>query len=156
MNFKRIIGLIIGIMIITIGIYSLISNIGFIITEVDETIGLGKSTSYQIHSDKHATQIITIIGEKFDLKLTSPSNGLQIPETPHTKKVYLEWVHLQDGDTLINIKNTGSSDLHVIATFEVTAKPILFYLIFVVIITGMIIIGFSTKSVKKIKELSES
>lgn len=140
---RTIIGLIVGSAIIAIGIYSLISDIGLQTIKVDETFAVGESTSYQITANEHAKQHMTITGEKFDLKLSSPGDGLQIPKTSHTKEVTLDWVHLKNGVTVINLQNTGSSELKVDATFEVTVDPILFTYHIVVITSGMVIIGFS-------------
>lgn len=140
---RTIIGIIIGSAIIGIGIYSLVSDIGLQTVNVDETFGVGESTSYQIRANSGATQKMTVTGEKFDLKLSSPGDGLQIPNTPHANEVTLDWVHLEDGVTMINIQNTGSSDLQIIATLNVTVDPILFTYHLVVITAGVVIIGFS-------------
>ncbi|MDO8641575.1 MAG: hypothetical protein Q7R33_08585 [Nitrosarchaeum sp.] len=140
---RTIIGIIVGSAIIAIGIYSLISDIGFHTIQVNETFAVGESTSYQIHANEHAKQHMKITGEKFDLKLSSPGDGLQIPKTSHTKEVTLDWTHLKDGVTVIHLQNTGSSELKVEATLEVTSDPILFPFHMMVIISGMIIIGFS-------------
>jgi len=143
MSKRTIIGLVIGSAIIAIGAYSLISDIGLQTIEVNETFGVGESTSYQIRANAHANQKMTITGEKFDLKLSSPDVGLQIPNTSYIKEVTLEWTHLEDGVTMIKLQNTGSSDLEVNATLEITVDPILFTYHLVVIISGMVIIGFS-------------
>ena len=140
---RTIIGIIVGSAIIGIGIYSLISDIGLQTIQVNETFAVGESTSYQINANEHANQHMKIIGEKFDLKLSSPGDGLQIPKTSHTKEVTLDWTHLKDGMTIINLQNTGSSELKVDATLEVTPDPILFAYHIMVITSGMIIIGFS-------------
>jgi hypothetical protein len=140
---RTIIGIIVGSAIIGIGVYSLISDIGLQTIQVNETFAVGESTSYQINANEHATQHMKITGDKFDLKLSSPGDGLQIPKTPHTKEVTLDWTHLKDGITVINLQNTGSSELKVEATLEVTSDPILFPFHIMVIISGMIIIGFS-------------
>ncbi|TAK21154.1 MAG: hypothetical protein EPO37_03720 [Nitrosarchaeum sp.] len=140
---RTIIGIIVGSAIIAIGVYSLISDIGLQTIQVNETFAVGESTSYQINANEHAKQYMKIIGDKFDLKLSSPGNGLQIPQTSHAKEITLEWTHLKDGITVINLQNTGSSELKVVATLEVTSDPILFPFHMMVIISGMIIIGFS-------------
>lgn len=140
---RTIIGIIVGSAIIGIGVYSLISDIGLQTIQVNETFAVGESTSYQINANEHAKQHMKITGEKFDLKLSSPGDGLQIPKTSHTKEVTLDWTHLKDGITVINLQNTGSSELKVEATLEVTSDPILFPFHIMVIISGMIIIGFS-------------
>lgn len=140
---RTIIGIIVGSAIIAIGVYSLISDIGLQTVQVNETFAVGESTSYQINANEHATQHMKITGDKFDLKLSSPGDGLQIPKTSHIKEVTLDWTHLKDGITVINLQNTGSSELKVEATLEVTSDPILFPFHMMVIISGMIIIGFS-------------
>jgi len=111
--------------------------------QVNETFAVGESTSYQINANEHAKQYMKITGEKFDLKLSSPGDGLQIPKTSHIKEVTLDWTHLKDGITMINLQNTGSSELKVEATLEITTDPILFTYHIVVITSGMVIIGFS-------------
>lgn len=140
---RTIIGLIVGSAIIGIGIYSLISSLGFQTVNVDETFDVGESTSYQILANKGAVQQMTITGEKFDLKLSSPGGDPEIPLTTYTKEASLNWAHLEDGVTRIQIQNTGSSELHIIATLNVTSDPILFTYHLIVIVSGVIIIGFS-------------
>ena len=104
MSKRTIIGLIVGSAIIAIGIYSLISDIGFQTVDVNETFGVGESTSYQIRANSGATQTMTISGEKFDLKLSSPGDGLQLPNTSYTDETTLNWIHLEDGVTMIKFK----------------------------------------------------
>ncbi|RMW38206.1 MAG: hypothetical protein EA447_03930 [Nitrosopumilus sp.] len=140
---RTIIGFIVGSVIIGIGVYSLITGIGFQTVEVNETFGVGESTSYQIKANSGASQSMTIIGDSFDLELTSPADGLQIPNTSYKKELSLDWVHLEDGVTFIEIQNTGSTDFEVTATLNVTTDPILFTYHLVVITAGVIIIGFS-------------
>jgi len=140
---RTIIGIIVGSAIISIGIYSLISDIGLQTIHVNETFALGESTSYKITASEHAKQHMKITGDKFKLKLSSPGDGLQIPKTSYTKEIILDWTYLKDGATVINLQNTGSSELKVDATLNVTADPIRFPFHMMVIISGMIIIGFS-------------
>ena len=140
---RTIIGIIVGSAIIGIGVYSLISDIGLHTIPVNETFGVGESTSYQIHANKNAVQHMTIMGEKFDIQLSSPGAGYKIPKTSSVKELTLEWTHLEDGVTVIHLQNTGSSKLKVEATLQVTTDPILFTYHIIVITSGMVIIGFS-------------
>jgi len=140
---RTIIGIIVGIAIIGIGVYSLVTSLGFYTLDVDETFEIGESTSYQITANKGAQQQMKITGEKFDLKSSSPGGDLEIPLTAFTKETTLNWVHLEDGVTRIQIQNTGPSELHIQATLNVTSDPIMFTYHFLVIISGLIIIGFS-------------
>jgi len=140
---RTIIGIIIGGIIIALGIVSLISDIGLKTLQVNETFAIGESTSYHIPSNEHSQQHMKITGEKFDLKLSSPGNGLQIPRTSYAKETTLDWTYSKDGITVINLQNTGSSELKVEAALEVTADPIWFPFHMMVIISGMVIVGFS-------------
>ena len=65
---RTIIGIIIGSAIIGIGIYSLISDIGLQEVTVNETFGIGESTSYQIRANSGAAQKMIITGEKKNTK----------------------------------------------------------------------------------------
>ena len=140
---RTIIGFIVGSAIIGIGVYSLVSGFGFQTIDVDETFEIGEATSYQISANKGAHQQMMITGDKFDLQLSSPGDDPQIPSTSFTKETTLDWAHFEDGVTRIKIQNTGPSELHILATFNVTPDPILFTYHFLVIISGIIIIGFS-------------
>ncbi len=142
---RTAIGIGVGSVIIVIGLASLFTNIGIETREVDETFGVGEFTSYRLTAPNHTPQIMNITGDAFDVKLESPADGLQIPLTSHKKQVTFDWIHLADGDTRIEIQNTGNSDLHVEATFQVTTDPIFLTKDIMVIITGVVIIGFSLR-----------
>ena len=75
---RTIIGFIIGSVIIGIGVYSLVTGLGFQTINVDETFEIGEATSYQISANKGAQQQMKITGEKFDLELTSPGSDPEI------------------------------------------------------------------------------
>ena len=140
---RTIIGIIVGSAIIAIGIYSLISDIGFHTIQVNETFAVGESTSYQISANEHAKQHMKITAEKFDLKLSSPGDGLQIPKTSHIKEVTLDWTHLKDGITVINLQNTGNQELQITGVLIRNSDPIWITYDIMVITSGMVIIGFS-------------
>ena len=139
---RTIVGIVVGSGLIAIGVGAIFFDIGFKTHLVNETFAIGESTSYQITANEHAKQHMKITGEKFNLKLSSPGD-LQIPKTSYSKEVVLDWTHLKDGMTVINLQNTGSSELKVEATLETTVDPIAFSHHVIVIISGMIIIGFS-------------
>ena len=117
---RTIIGFIIGSVIIGIGVYALVTGLGFQTIDVDETFEIGEATSYQISANKGAQQQMKITGEKFDLELTSPSGDPEIPLTSFTKETSLNWAHLEDGVTRIKIQNTGTTELNVL----IVIKPI--------------------------------
>jgi len=141
---RTIIGSIIGIAIIVIGGYSLILHIGTITINENYVVDVGDSAFYTIPAPAHTPQNMVITGDAFDLKLESPSNGLQIPNvTSYKNELKLDWVHVADGETKIQIQNTGNTELEITGVLIRTSDPIWFTFDLMVIISGMVIIGFS-------------
>lgn len=140
---RTVIGIVAGSVIIAIGFVSLITSFGIQTKNIDETVGLEKSTTYQFTAPIHSKQFLNITGNSFHLSLASPSGGLQIPEQDYKKEVSLEWVHLVDGVSRVQIQNTGDSELRISGTLQFLSDPILITYHIVVITAGVIIIGFS-------------
>ena len=140
---RTIIGLIAGIAIITIGGASLITHIGTLTINENYVVEVGDSMSYTIPAPIHTPQNMNIIGDAFDLKLESPGNGLQIPNTPHKNELLLQWTHLEDGETKIQIQNTGNTELSITGVLIRSSDPIWYTYDVMVMITGIVIIGFS-------------
>ena len=140
---RTIIGLVVGIAIIGIGGASLFLHIGTLTINENYVIEVGGSAFYTIPAPIHTPQSMTITGTAFDVKLESPSDGLQIPNTSYKDKVTLDWVHLEDGESKIQIQNTGDSELTITGVLIRSSDPIWFTYDLMVIISGMVIIGFS-------------
>lgn len=151
---RTILGIIIGSAIIAIGGISLIQHIGTITINENNVLGIGDSEFYIIPAPNHTPQHMEIIGDAFDLKLESPSTGLQIPsaDSENTKESFknridepltLDWVHAADGETKIEIQNTGNTELEITGVLIRSSDPIWFTYDLMVIISGMVIIGFS-------------
>ena len=141
---RTIIGLIVGIAIIAIGGYSLILHIGTITINENYVVEVGGSTIYTIPAPNHTPQHMEITGDAFDLKFKSPSTGVQIPNmTSYKNELTLDWVHVADGETIIHIQNTGNSELEITGVLIRSSDPIWFTYDLMVIISGMVIIGFS-------------
>ncbi len=140
---RTIIGLVIGSAIIAIGGYSLLLHIGMITINEDYVVGVGDSMSYTIPAPASTPQHMKIMGDAFDLKLQSPGEGLQIPITAHKKETTIDWVHLIDGETRIQIQNTGESELEITGILIRSSDPVWFTFDLMVITSGMVIIGFS-------------
>jgi len=140
---RTIIGLIVGSLIIAIGGYSLTLHLGTITVNENYVVDVGDSAHYKIPAPANTPQTMTVIGDAFDLKLTSPSDGLQIPNTSYKKELTLEWIHLEDGETEILIQNTGNTELTITGVLVRTSDPIWFTYDLMVITSGMVIIGFS-------------
>jgi len=140
---RTIIGLVVGSAIIAIGGYSLLTHIGTITINEDYTLGIGDTIPYTIPAPNNTPQHMMIVGDAFDLKLTSPATGLQIPLTSYKNELKLDWVHLEDGETKILIQNTGNSELHITGELIRSSDPIWFTYDLMVITSGVVIIGFS-------------
>lgn len=140
---RTIIGIIIGSVIISIGTAALVMAFGLHTLNVDETISTGQSLPYTITAPASTSQSMSIVGDKFDLTLSSPGDGLQIPLTSFKDQHDIEWTHVQDGTTTITIQNTGSIQLNVTAVLQISSSPIEIPYHFLVITSGVIIIGFS-------------
>ena len=140
---RTLIGLVVGSIIIAIGGYSLFLHIGTITVNENYVLSVGDSTFYTIPAPAHTPQSMKIVGDAFDLSLQSPADGLQIPKTSYKKELTLDWVHLVDGETKIMIQNTGSSELQITGVLIRSADPIWFTYDMMVIISGIVIIGFS-------------
>jgi len=85
---------------------------------------------------------MTITGAAFDIKLESPG-GDSGANTSYKEKAMLDWVHLEDGESKIQIQNTGNTELLITGVLIRSSDPIWFTYDFMVIISGMVIIGFS-------------
>jgi hypothetical protein len=140
---RTIIGLIVGSAIIAIGGYSLLLHIGMITINEDYVVGVGDSMSYTIPAPASTPQHMKIIGDAFDMKLQSPGEGLQIPITSHKKETTVDWTHLVDGESRIQIQNTGESELEITGILIRSSDPVWFTFDLMVITSGMVIIGFS-------------
>ncbi len=140
---RTIIGFVVGSAIIAIGGYSLILHIGTITINEDYVVVAGDSVPYTIPAPNHTPQSMKIVGDAFDLKLTSPGEGLQIPNTSYKKELTLDWTHLADGETKILIQNTGNSELSITGKLIRSSDPIWFTFDLMVVTSGMVIIGFS-------------
>lgn len=156
---RTIIGFVVGSIIIGIGGYSLILHIGTITINENFTVEVGDSTTYRIPAPDHTPQHMEISGDAFDLKLKSPDVGLKIPANssdPYNtadrmesfkdridEPLVLDWVHLADGETQIFIQNTGETELKITGVLIRSSDPIMFTYDLMVIISGMVIIGFS-------------
>ena len=141
---RTIIGLIVGSAIIALGGYSLLSQLGpTVAVNENFVVDVGDPVSLTIPAPIDASQSLTIKGETFDLKLNSPGDGLQIPNTSYKKELILDWTHSADGESKIQIQNTGNTELNIVATTEQTPNPIGFTFDIMVITSGIVIIGFS-------------
>ena len=141
---RTIIGLVVGSIIIGLGAFSLVNTLAPTISMNENfVIAAGDSASFSIPAPKDAPQYMMIIGDAFDVKVNSPGEGLNISNTSYKKELILDWVHAEDGQTIIVIQNTGASELEITANTNQTPDPFGITFDFMVIISGVIILGFS-------------
>jgi len=140
---RTIIGLIVGIGIIILGGASLILHLGLHTNDFQDVVEVGAPARYTIPAPSHTPQSMKITGDTFYLNLESPGNGLQIINQTGKDEMKLDWVHLEDGETKIDIQNTGNTELEITGVITTSYKPEIVTIDLMVIISGMVIIGFS-------------
>ena len=140
---RTIIGFVIGSIIIGIGIAAFVQHLGIITIEESHFVSPGDTTFYTIPAPAGLSQTMTLTGDTFNVTLSSPGDGQQIPETSYKKSQVLEWSHFEDGQTNIKIENTGNIDLEITGVIQRSSDPIWFTFDLMVIISGIVIIGFS-------------
>ena len=141
---RTIIGLVVGSIIIGLGGFSLVNTLAPTISMNENfVISPGDSEFFTIPAPKDAPQYMMIIGDSFDLKLTSPGDGLNISNTSYKKELVLDWTHTENGQTIIVIQNTGASELEITANTNQTPDPFGITFDFMVITSGVVILGFS-------------
>lgn len=149
---RTIIGIVVGSAIIAIGAYSLFTSFGPQQIDFDDTISPGESTAYQFYAPKSFEQWVNVTGDSFNVHLRTPRGGLQIPQEDFTNELSLQWTHLLDGESYLKLQNIGSSDLNAKGYFTTVTDPIQVTYHLLVIIAGVVIIGFSAGfSVRKPK-----
>ena len=141
---RTLIGIVVGSLIIGLGGFSLVNTLAPTISMNENfVIGSGDSASFSIPAPKDAPQYMMIVGDAFDVKLASPGEGLNISNTSYKKELILDWVHTEDGQTIILIQNTGGSDLEVTANTNQTPDPFGITFDLMVMTSGVVILGFS-------------
>jgi hypothetical protein len=146
---RTIIGIGIGGFAVALGAFFLIQSIVYNTHEVNESVDIAKSDVFQFDGQKHYHELLNVTGSSFHVKLTTPSNGLQVDDN-FQNQVSFDWFMLENGKNFINITNTGSSVLHVTGKLSAVANPIVFTTHLIVITSGILIIGISAAfSVRK-------
>lgn len=138
------IGIVVGAAIMAIGTASIFTSVGLQNVSEDIFVETGQTITYDPAAPAGSYQYAKIAGERFTLGVSTPGDGLQIPDgTAYEDGIELNWTHQEEGQSLVRITNTGSEELKVSVSFTVPTDPILFAYHFVVITAGVIVIGFS-------------
>ena len=146
---KTLIGIIIGIIIIVMGVYFIVNGFTDKTFEVNETVAPNNSKSYTFFAHIHTNQFMNITGNMFDLSLSTPKDGLQIPTKTHTIPINLSWTHLVDGVSSVIIHNIDDSDLEIDAIFTTSTEVSMLRYFIIMIIIGAAILGFSILKTKQ-------
>ncbi len=140
---RTIIGIVVGSAISAIGIYALFTSFGVQTINVDDTFQVGESTSYSFSAPEGSKHYLNITADSFEVFLRSPSGGLQIKDEQFKRELTFEWVHLEDGESRLKVNNTGNSELNIKGYMTILTDPIQITYHLLVIISGVVIIGFS-------------
>jgi len=140
---RTIIGIVVGSAISAIGIYALFTSFGLQTVNVDDTYQVGESASYSFLAPVSSKHFLNITADSFEVVLRSPKGGLQIKDEQFKNELSVEWVHLIDGESKLQVRNTGNSELNISGYVTTFTAPILITYHILVIIAGVVIIGFS-------------
>ena len=144
LNKFTIIGLIIGSAISLLGVSSMIDSLSNPneVQEDSQIFGVGEMDKIQFNAPENSSQKITITGDSFDVKISTPDSSNDIDES-FKGKANLSWTSNSSGETIIVIQNTGESEFTEEYRFELERDPLFFTYSILVIIAGIVIIGFS-------------
>ena len=153
LNKFTIIGLIIGSIISILGASSMVGSLTTPneIQENSATFGVGDLDKINFNAPENSSQSLTVIGDSFDIKITTPDSTNDV-DASFKDKASFSWTSTTSGQTIITIQNTGDSEFTENYKFELERDPLFFTYSILVIIAGIVIIGFSAGfSVRKPK-----
>ena len=143
-NKYTIIGLIVGCIISGLGVMSMVDF--FVnpidVMDFDDDFGVGESTTFVFQAPKNSLQKIMIIGSSFDVKVLIPDNVEKF-DNSYKNKADISWKNPVPGENVIKIQNTGQSELNAKGTLEKSRDPLFLTYHILVIIAGIVVIGFS-------------
>ena len=144
LNKFTIIGLIIGSIISLLGVASMADSLSnpIEVQEDSQTFGIGDLDKIQFNTPENSSQQITITGDSFDVKITTPDSNNDV-DASFKNKASFSWTSTTAGQTIITIQNTGDSEFTENYKFELARDPLFFTYSILVIIAGVVIIGFS-------------
>ncbi len=146
---RTIIGNIVGGLVTAMGVAALVLALGLQESQLNETVSIGGSTSYQFNAPQGAQQSLLIAGGAFDAAILSPGYNETISGKDREEA---SWTTATGGLSRITIQNTGQEELQVTGTLRYETDPILYTYHVMVIVAGVVIIGFSAGfSVRKPK-----
>ena len=144
LNKFTIIGIIIGSAISILGASSMITSFNSPneIQEDTATFGVGDLDKISFNAPENSFQSLTVTGDSFDVKITTPNSNNDV-NASFKNKASFSWTSTTAGQTIITIQNTGDSEFTETYKFELSRDPLFFTYSILVIIAGVVIIGFS-------------
>ena len=140
---KTVIGMVVGAVIISIGLASFLLDLGLQDVEIDEEFAAGEHTSYRFSAEAGAAQRLLVVADLFEVEASSPGEGMQIPPTTYRERESFEWIHEEGGESIVHVRNKGQSDMAIVGAAQVSTDPIFFTYHVLVMISGVVIMGFS-------------
>ena len=153
LNKYTIIGLVAGCIISGIGVISFTDSLLTPIEkmEFNDIFQPGEKTTFPFSAPKDSKHYLAIEGDSFIVKVKAPDSD-EIINQNFKNEADLSWISTIEGENIIFIENTGKSELIANGTLEKSRDPLFFTYHILVIIAGIVIIGFSAGfSVRKPK-----
>ena len=151
LNKYTIIGLIVGCVISGLGVASMIDSLvnPIEIRQTNDTFGIGDSDKIRFNAPANSFQTLTITGDTFDVKILTTDEKNNI-DNSYNDKATFSWTNTVSGENVIKIQNIGNSELNAKGTLEKSRDPLFLTYHILVIIAGIVVIGFSAAfSVRK-------
>ena len=144
LNKLTIIGIIIGSVILILGTASMIGSLSTPneIQEDSATFGVGDLDKINFTAPENSSQSLTVTGNSFDIKIITPDSNNDV-DASFKDKASFSWTSTTSGQTIITIQNTGDSEFTENYRFELARDPLFFNYSILVIIAGIVVIGFS-------------
>ena len=144
LNKYTIIGLVAGCIISGLGVASMIDSLAnpIEIRPTSDTFGIGDSDKIRFNAPANSFQTFTVIGDTFDVKVLTSDEKNNIDDS-FKNKASFSWTNTISGENIIQIQNTGQSEFNITGTFELSRDPLFLTYHILVIIAGIVVIGFS-------------
>ncbi len=144
LNNYTISGLIVGGINTTLGIGSMIYYLANPneIRQTNDTFGTGDSDRIRFNAPVNSFQTMVITGDAFDVKIFASDEKNNV-DSSYKDKATFSWTNTVSGENIIQIQNTGKSEFNISGTFELSRDPLFFTYHIMVIIAGIVVIGFS-------------
>jgi len=144
LNKYTIIGLIVGCIISGLGTASMIDSFVNPIETIqtNDTFGIGGSDKIRFNAPANSFQTLIIIGDTFDVKILTTDEKNNI-DNSYKDEATFSWTNMVSGENVIQIQNTGKSEFNIAGTFELVRDPLFLTYHILVIIAGIVVIGFS-------------